>query len=138
MPPDFLLACTACGAETVWDTEVLPPVGEPEVGHPVLWFCVACQIETRHQVQGEVVLPDKLHHDICVATELDRETVDRVMGEMRAHHPTLAVGAAETLLRTPEAVDAIAAAARVAEATVRDVIQAEAAWSRRRGYVRRP
>ncbi len=136
MPPDFLLACGACGTEAVWDTEALPPAGEPEVGHPVLWYCARCAFETRHEIRSEVLLVDKLHREICVATELDRETVDRVMGEIRRRQPAPAAGLTAGLLREPGAVEAIAAAGGVSPGAVREILRAESAWAERRGYVR--
>ncbi len=135
MPPDFLLVCTVCGSEAVWDTEALPPVGLPEAGHPVMWRCATCRIETRHEIAGEVVITDKLHHDISLATELDRPTVDRVMAEVRRRHAGLPVGLANRLVDKADAVEGIAVAAGVAEAVVRDILLAEGAWGQRRGYV---
>src|SRR5512136_1802679 len=85
MPPDFLLRCTGCGREAVWDTEALPPVGAPQIGHPVLWRCDTCGGEQRHTVAEFWVIRDKLHHDICLATEIDRCTVDGVMAELRRY-----------------------------------------------------
>ena len=82
MLPDFLLECTTCGGEAVWDTDAVPPVGCPEVGHPVLWFCQSCGAERRHTIVDLYIAVDKLHHEICVATEVDRETVERVMAEV--------------------------------------------------------
>ncbi len=134
MPPDFLLVCTVCGSEAVWDTEALPPAGVPEVGHPVRWRCAACRIETRHQISGEVVLTDKLHHDISVATEVERPTVDRVMAEVRRRHAELPVGRAGRLTEAAGELESIAAAAGVAEALVREIVLAEGAWAHRRGY----
>ena len=87
MSPDFLLECTVCGSEAAWDTDAVPPVGLPEVGHPVLWYCQACAAERRHTIVDLYVLIDKLHREICIATELERETVDRVMGEVYQHRP---------------------------------------------------
>jgi len=82
MPPDFLIRCTGCEREAVWDTEAVPPVGVPEIGHPVLWRCETCGGEQRHIVAKLCVIRDKLHHEICLATEIDRCTVDRVMAEL--------------------------------------------------------
>ncbi len=58
MPPDFLLECTACGTQAVWDTEAVPPVGLPEVGHPALWFCETCGRQMRHTIVDLYVLID--------------------------------------------------------------------------------
>ncbi len=134
MPPDFLLVCSVCGSEAVWDTEALPPAGLPEVGHPVVWRCAACRIETRHQITGEVVIRDKLHHDLSVATEVDRPTVDRVMAEVWRRHGELPAGLAGRLAEQLGALESIAAAAGVAEAVVREIVLAEGAWVHRRGY----
>jgi hypothetical protein len=136
MPPDFLLACTACGTEAVWDTEAVPPVGDPEVGHPIVWFCATCQAQMRHRIAGEVVIPDKLHHDVCVATELPRAIVDRVLGEVRRRNAGLETGHAGGLVDDLDAVEAIAATAGVPAAVVREIILAEQRWAERRGYVR--
>ena len=110
MPPDFLLECTACGTEAVWDTDAVPPVGLPEVGHPVLWFCETCGRQTRHTIVDLYVLIDKLHREICVATELDRETVDRVMTQVYRHRqaasdemPSVCLDAAQKVEDVPEA-----------------------------------
>jgi hypothetical protein len=134
MPPDFLLTCTACGTEAVWDTEAVPPVGDPEVGHPVVWFCATCQAEMKHRIAGEVVITDKLHHDICVATELERATVDRVLEEVRRRHAGLEPSLAGRLANEAEVVDAIAEAAGVPAAVVREIVLAEQDWGHRRGY----
>ena len=66
----------------MWDTHAVPPVGCPEVGHPVLWFCQTCRAERRHTIVDLHLPIDRLHHEICVVTELDRETVDRIMAEV--------------------------------------------------------
>lgn len=132
MPPDFLLACEACGAESVWDTETLPPVGRPEVGHPVVWSCASCRLETRHRVVCEVVLSDKLYHDICVATELARSMVERVMVAIRERYPSLPAAADQ--LAEPATAAVIAQAADVPVDVVREVGAAAAVWSSRRGY----
>ncbi len=134
MPPDFLLTCTVCGSEAVWDTDALPPTGVPEVGHPVHWRCAACRLETRHRITGEVVIPDKLHHDISVATEVDRSTVDRVMAEVRRLQGEARAGLAGRLAEQAGVLEGIAAAAGVAEAIVREIVRAEGVWAHRRGY----
>ncbi|HTU01769.1 MAG TPA: hypothetical protein VMG58_08125 [Candidatus Sulfotelmatobacter sp.] len=126
MPPDLLLQCSVCGAETVWDTEALPPVGLPEVGDPVRWFCSDCGLEVRHHVLREVLIPDKLHHDICIATEQDRATVDRVMAE---------VARRRELPGASRSGEDIGDACRVPADTVRAILAAATDWQRRRGYL---
>jgi hypothetical protein len=132
MPPDFRLVCTTCGSEAVWDTEAVPPVGEPAVGHPVVWYCATCEAQSRHEIAGAVVITEKLHHEICVATEVDRPTVDRVMAEVRRREDR--VGSAARLLEDAGDLGAIADAAGVPAAVVREIVLAEGAWCARRGY----
>jgi hypothetical protein len=135
VPPDFLLQCTACGTEAVWDTDAIPPVGVPEVGQPVLWRCQTCGREVRHTIVDLYVLTDKLHHEICVATELDRETVNRVMTQVYRHRR---VACHEMLTLRPDPaqeVEDVAEAAGVALEVVEQVSVVEAAWMLRRGYI---
>lgn len=135
MAPDFLLQCTACGSEAVWDTDAAPPVGRPEVGHPVLWFCQACGREVRHTIVDLYVVIDKLHREICLATERDRPTVDRVMAEVYRRRQR-ASEEAPTARRDPaREAEGIAAAAGVPPRVVEQVSAAEAAWMLRRGYL---
>ena len=134
MPPDFLLRCTGCGREAVWDTEAYPPVGVPEVGHPVLWRCDACGGEQRHIVNELLVITDKLHHEICVATEIDRRTVERVMGEVCRYRDHTGEGR-PTAPRDPTvAINAVANAIGVSRDLVEQIAEAEATWMRHRGY----
>jgi hypothetical protein len=134
MPPDYLLRCTTCGSEAVWDTEACPPVGVPEIGHPVLWQCEACGNERRHVISCQAVIIDKLHHEICVATEVDRSTVDRVMSEMRRYRRRTGAGSTEAGLSAAEADD-VADVTGVPRDVVGQISNAEAAWIVRRGYV---
>ena len=126
MPPDLLLQCSICGAETVWDTETLPPVGRPEVGDPVRWFCAACGLEVRHAVLREVLIPEKLHHEICLTTEVDRATVNRVMAEVARRRAGSGIAGSS---------EALGEACDVPAATVREILAAATAWQRRRGYL---
>jgi hypothetical protein len=135
MLPDFLLTCTACGREAVWDTEVLPPVGIPEVGHPVLWFCPDCGQDVRHRIVDLYVITDKLHHEICIATEFDRDTVDRVMAEVYRFRQRACDASPVTRLDAAEEVEEVAAAAKVSIDVVERISVAEAAWMLRRGYI---
>jgi hypothetical protein len=135
MLPDFLLQCTACGAESVWDTDALPPVGRPEVGHPVLWLCQTCGAERRHTIVDLYVVIDKLHHEICLTTELDRSTVDQVMAEIYRRRrqeseevPTVQPGP------TQEAVE-VAESLGISLGMVERIYMAEAAWMLRQGYI---
>lgn len=135
MPPDFLLRCSACGAEAVWDTEAIPPVGLPAPGHPVLWRCQVCGEERRHVIEDSVLVPEKLHHEICIATELDRDTVVRVMAELaRRRHGRIA-SAVPGLPDDPLVAEAVAARLDLAIETVTEVLAAESAWLTRRGYL---
>jgi len=134
MPPDFLLRCTRCGKEAVWDTEAFPPVGVPDIGHPVLWRCETCGGEQRHIVEDLFLITDKLHHEICVATEIERRTVDRVMAELcryrrhtRAADPKAGPGSVDE-------VEDVAGATGVPGTLVLEISEAEAAWMQRRGY----
>ncbi len=135
MPPDFLLECTACGSQTVWDTDGVPPVGLPEVGHPVLWFCETCGREVRHTIGGLYVLIHKLHHEICVATELDRKTVDRVMTQVYRHRRVACEEMFALRLAAAQEVEDVAGAAGVSLEVVEQISVAEAAWMLRRGYI---
>src|SRR5574341_476998 len=135
MPPDFLLECTACGHEAVWDTEAVPPVGLPEVGHPVLWFCEACGRDMRHTIVDLYVIIDKLHHEICLSTELDRATVDRVMTEVYRHRRQASEAAPAAPLDPAQEVEEVAEGAGVPLEVVERISVAEAGWMLRRGYI---
>jgi hypothetical protein len=135
MLPDFLLQCTVCGGEAVWDTDAVPPVGRPEVGHPILWFCQACGEQMRHTIVDLYVIIDKLHHEISLATELDRETVDRVMAEVYRRRERASGGEATGRLHAAREAEAVAPAAGVSTQTVEQIAAAEAAWMLRRGYI---
>ncbi len=135
MPPDFLLECTVCGGEAVWDTDALPPVGLPEVGHPVLWHCQSCGREMRHTIVDLYVIVDKLHHEICVATELDRATVDRIMTEVYRVRQRACEEEATAMLDPAQEVEEVAEEAGVAVETVAQISVAETAWMLRRGYL---
>lgn len=135
MPPDYLLQCSRCGSESVWDTEAVSPVGTPEAGEPVLWFCAECGCELRHHIADLFVMTDKLHREIALATELDRATVDRAMEAVYRQRRRAA-------REEPSgAQDAAVEAELVAEATglsleaVADIAVAEADWMLRRGYL---
>ena len=134
MPPDFLLRCTACGNEAIWDTEVCPPVGTPEIGHPVLWECEACGGERRHIIVDLFVITDKLHHGICVATEIDRPTVDRVMTRMYQHRRRIRETAPDEQPDPAEEVEDVSEAVGLPAEVVVEISVAEAAWMLRRGY----
>ncbi len=135
MPPDFLLECAACGGETVWDTDAVPPVGRPEVGHPVLWFCQSCGREIRHTIVDLYVVIDKLHHEICLATELDRSIVDRVVAEMYRHRRRESEEVPAARLDPAQEVEDVAEAVGVLPDVVERISVAEAAWMFRRGYL---
>ncbi len=135
MSPDFLLECTVCGGEAIWDTDVLPPVGLPEVGHPVLWHCEACAGERRHRVVDLYVIIDKLHREICVVTELDRGTVDRIMAEMYRYRQRASEKSPTARLDPAEEAELVAEAAGVPLDVVEQISVAEAAWMLRRGYI---
>jgi len=135
MPPDFLLECTACAAEAVWDTDAIPPVGRPEVGHPVLWYCTRCAGERHHIIVDLFVMIEKLHHDICVATELDRKTVDRVMAEVYRLRGLAAENPPTGCLDPAEEVEEVADTVGVSPEVVEQISVAEADWMFRRGYL---
>lgn len=135
MSPDFLLECTVCGSEAVWDTDAVPPVGLPEVGHPVLWYCQACAAERRHSIVDLYILIDKLHHEICIATELDRATVDRVMSEVYQHRQRASQEAPMARLDPAQEVEGVAEEAGISLDVVEQISVAEAAWMLRRGYI---
>ncbi len=135
MPPDFLLQCATCGGEAVWDTDAVPPVGRPEVGHPVLWFCETCGGERRHTILDLFVITDKLHHEICLATEVDRPTVERIMSEVYRHRLQAPKGRSLGCADPAEEVEEVAQAAGVSLEVVEEVSVAEASWMLRRGYI---
>lgn len=135
MPPDFVLECTVCGNEAVWDTDAVPPVGLPQVGHPVLWFCGTCGAERRHAIVDLYVMIDKLHREICVATELDRATVDRVMAGVYQHRQRASQEAPTAWLDPAQEVEEVAEAAGVQLEIVEQISVAEVAWMLRRGYI---
>ena len=135
VPPDFLLECTGCGTEAVWDTDALAPVGRPEVGHPALWFCQTCGGETRHTIVDLYVLTDKLHHEISVATELDRATVDRVMTQVYRYRQGASEERPTVRLDAAQEIEEVAEAAGVSPEVVAEVSVAEATWMLRRGYI---
>ena len=134
MPPDFLLRCTGCGREAVWDTEAIPPVGAPKIGHPVLWRCETCGGEQRHIVAELCIIHEKLHHEICLTTEIDRCTVDRVMAELCRYRKDTCEAGIEKRSRAADEVEDVAGATGVAQELVLEIADAEAAWMRRRGY----
>jgi len=134
MLPDFLLRCTGCGREVVWDTEALPPVGAPEIGHPVLWRCEPFGGERRHIVVQLCIIRDKLHREICLATEIDRATVERVMTEICRYRKGACEAGAEARPRPGDEAEDVADITGVARERVLEIAAAEVAWMRRRGY----
>ena len=135
MPPDFLLVCTGCEGEAIWDTEVLPPVGQPEVGQPVLWYCETCGRDMRHFIADLYVITEKLHHDLCVATEIDRATVDRVMAAAYRYRLEASETSPDACLNPADEVEEVAEAAVVPVEVVERLSVAEADWMVRRGYI---
>ena len=134
MLPDFLLECVACGGRSVWDTDALPPVGCPEVGHPVLWCCHTCGADVRHTIVGLYLATEKLHHEICLAAEVDRLTVDRVMAEVyhrRGHWDEASAARMESAQEAEE----VAETAGVSPVVVEQISAAEADWMLRHGYL---
>lgn len=119
----------------MWDTDAVPPVGRPEVGHPVLWFCQSCGREIRHTIVDLYVVIDKLHHEICLATELDRSIVDRVVAEMYRHRRRESEEVPAARLDPAQEVEDVAEAVGVLPDVVERISVAEAAWMFRRGYL---
>lgn len=134
MPPDFLLRCTACGSEAVWDTEACAPVGTPQVGHPVLWRCETCGAERRHVIESYYLVLDKLHHEICVATEIDRRTVDLVMTELYWCRRARERPTASTCEEYAKEAEEVARVTGIRQESVERIAAAEASWLVRRGY----
>ncbi|HTX52819.1 MAG TPA: hypothetical protein VMD08_05385 [Candidatus Baltobacteraceae bacterium] len=131
--PDFVLVCSVCGSEALWDTDQLPPAGTPEVGHPVLWPCPTCGSERRHRIQDVCLIAEKLRHAVSIATEIDRQTVDRVFAAAERFRQSAddsrgGMGAAEELA-------AVASAAGVPADLVDRIAIAEAGWLSRHGYL---
>jgi len=81
----------------------------------------------------QVVLAEKLSHEICVATEVDRPTVDRVVGEMHRYRRRTGAGRSAAGPSTAEVED-VADATGVSRDLVGRIANAEAAWFHRRGY----
>jgi hypothetical protein len=106
----------------------------PEIGHPVLWQCDACGSERRHVIACQAIIIEKLHHEICVATEVDRSTVDRVMSEMRRYRRRTGAEPSEAGPSAAEVED-VADVTGVPRDVVGQISNAEAAWIVRRGYV---
>lgn len=118
----------------MWDTEAAPPVGVPQIGHPVLWQCDTCQREQRHIVQGPVIITDKLHHEISVVTEIDRRTVERVMAETYRYRQHTRGPVPEEQEVSADQVEDVAGATGLPRELVLQISEAEAAWMLRRGY----
>jgi hypothetical protein len=89
----------------------------------------------RHTIVDLYVVVDKLHHEICLATELDRSTVDRVMAEMYRHRRRESEEAPTARLDPAQEVEAVAETVGVSLDVVERIAVAEAAWMLRRGYV---
>jgi hypothetical protein len=89
----------------------------------------------RHRIAGLYIIADKLHHAICVATELDRPTVDRVMAEMYRHRRRGSRAAPTVSVDPAREVGEVAEAAGVCLELVEQISVAEAAWMLRRGYI---
>jgi hypothetical protein len=134
MVPDFLLRCVTCGSESIWDTEACPPVGKPEIGHPVIWQCESCGGERRHIIQDLFVITDKLHHDICVATEFERSVVDRVMAQMYRYRKRTRETVPSGPPEPAEEVEEVLAAAGIPQDVVVEISVAEVAWMLQHGY----
>jgi hypothetical protein len=100
----------------------------------VLWRCETCGREQRHIVEELFIISDKLHHEICVATEIDRRTVDCVMAELCRYRKHTREAGIETRPGLVDEVEDVAGATGVAQALVLEISDAEAAWMRRRGY----
>ena len=135
MLPDFLLRCLACGSESVWDTEACPPVGTPEIGHPVLWQCKACGGEQCHIIESLFLVLDKLHHEICLATEIDRRTVDRIMAEVYRCRRQPDCATPWTRADHGLEMEAVAEITGLPRELVGQVAAAEDAWLLRHGYI---
>jgi hypothetical protein len=106
----------------------------PEIGHPVLWRCDACGGEQRHIVENLCIIGDKLHHEICLATEIDRRTVERVMAELCRYRKDTCHTDIEPRPRSADEADDVASAIGLARRLVLEIADAEAEWMRRRGY----
>ncbi len=133
MLPDYLLSCTVCGSEALWDTDQLPPAGIPRIGDPVLWSCATCGSDRRHVIADLHIFPEKVRHAVSVATEIDCQIVDRVMAATDRLRRSGTTGAVP-----PDASDdisAVAAALGVPPDTVDRIAVAEATWLCRHGYI---
>ena len=109
-------------------------MGAPQIGHPVLWRCGTCGGERRHTVESLFLALDKLHHEICVATEIERQTVDLVMTEMywcrrSRERPTF-----PTHVKSAEEAEEVARLTGIRAELVQQIAAAEAAWLLQRGY----
>ena len=88
----------------------------------------------RHTIVDLYIVIDKLHREICLATELARSMVDRVMAETYRRRreseeaPTVRLDAAQEVEEVAEAVG-------VSPDVVERIFVAEAAWMLRRRYL---
>ena len=109
-------------------------MGTPQVGHPVLWRCEACGAERRHIIESYYLALDKLHHEICVATEIDRRTVDLVMTELYWCRRARERPTSSTRVKSVEEAEEVARVTGIRQEMVERIATAESAWLVRRGY----
>jgi hypothetical protein len=89
----------------------------------------------RHTIVDLYVMTDKLHHEISLATELDRTTVDRVMAEAYQKRQRESEEAPAAPLHPAREAAEVAETAGVRLEVVEQIFAAEAAWMLRRGYI---
>jgi hypothetical protein len=89
----------------------------------------------RHTIVDLYVMTDKLHHEISLATELDRATVDRVMAEVYQKRQGEIEEAPTAPLDPAREAEEVAEGAGVRLEVVEQIFVAEAAWMLRRGYI---
>ena len=89
----------------------------------------------RHYIADLYVITEKLHHDLCVTTELDRATVNRVMAAAYRYRQEALETSSAACLNPAEEVEEVAEAAVVPVEVGERLSVAEADWMLRRGYI---
>jgi hypothetical protein len=89
----------------------------------------------RHRIVDLYVMIEKLHHEICMAAELERSMVDRVMAEVYRHRQRESEEVPTVRRDSAREVEQVAEAVGVSPDVVERIAMAEVAWMLRRGYL---
>jgi len=89
----------------------------------------------RHTIVDLYIVIEKLHHEICLATEQERSMVDRVMAKVYRHRRRESEGAPTVRLNAAQEVEEVAEAVGVSADVVERIAMAEVTWMLRRGYL---